>query len=145
MCMFAVESVSRLRACLASAWDVAGLCASAVCGVRAWTCSCTLTPECCEFSARHHDRSRGAQSEALGVMYRALRYVRINRPRRVIVENVDEPCGCQPIGGLLGSSRISIDQPTTTAGNASARRRTTHYAGKMMGWPVWWHVHRRKS
>ena len=111
--LFAVESVARLRACLVSAWGGSGLCASAVyadaLSVAVARCACVdvfvFTPDCGEFSARHHGRSRSAQVAALELMYRALQYVRVNLPRRVIVENVDEPCGCQPIGGILGGMR----------------------------------------
>ena len=61
-----------------------------------------ITPVCQPFSPRNHERSRAKQLRALADTHAALDYVRIARPRAVIVENVNAPEVVQPIDGILG-------------------------------------------
>ena len=61
-----------------------------------------FTPECIEFSALQHDIDLARQVAALEQTDKALRYVRKHWPRRVVVENVDDPSVTLPISAMLG-------------------------------------------
>ena len=62
-----------------------------------WVC----TPECGNYSKRNHKRSAQTQHDALSGIWDSLEYVRLRRPKVVVVENVTEASVTGPLTGLL--------------------------------------------
>jgi len=106
---FASESNKKRCGSLLAAWSCRGLTAgscfddsesdAAIGGpvVDLWV----STPGCEVHSKRNHLRDEETQRGSLGGVWRSLEYVRLSRPRVVIVENVAEPSMVGPMTGLL--------------------------------------------
>ena len=117
--VFASESSERVREALLGAWGGHGLtdaaCFADALGDEAQNAPpvdlYVTTPECNEHSRRNHYRSAGGQRGTLEDFWRSLEYVRRQRPRLVLVENVSEPSSVGPMTGLL--SRIQGYQIAT--------------------------------
>ena len=87
-----------------------------------------VTPICTPHSRRHHGRSDTEQEEALGQIWAAMEYVRKQRPKVVIVENVSEPGVVCPLTGLLSrlegySLATATLDPRRVAGEPMVRER----------------------
>ena len=135
---FGSEINATIRNALATAWGPRGLLRGA-CHVDAAGAGATTaptvdlyvtTPTCESCSRRNRHKSTGEQDRMLGTFWASLEYVRMRRPRVVIVENVHEASAVGPITGLLGRLKdytMESDplDPTTTA-RASVWR-TRHY------------------
>ena len=61
----------------------------------------TFTAACQAFLPRNHSRWAEGQARSLAHMYRALNFVRSNRPRVVVAENVDTPEVAGPVTSIL--------------------------------------------
>jgi hypothetical protein len=86
------------------------------------------TPTCEDYSRRNHERSSTAQHMTLGDVWDSLEYVRLGRPRVVVVEKVSEPEATGPMTGLLSRLegyrlRTGTLDPRTTTGVPVARTR----------------------
>lgn len=135
--VFASEQETRVRAALLGAWGVRGLraesCFSDACGVDAENAPLVdlfvLTPNCAAYSRCNRYRSDVGQDKSLGDVFRCLAYVRLRRPRVVIVENVCESGVVGPVTGLLsrlvGYARVetSVLDPRDIARLPVARER----------------------
>ena len=107
---FAAEARPGLRGALAVAWASRGLrpewvlddaTAPRVAGLPAVDLL-AVTPECAAFSRRNRARTREGAAAAMEPLHLALRYVRVARPRAVLVEMVDEEVAVTPISAMLG-------------------------------------------
>ena len=133
---FASEASAVARRGLCAAWgsraltegmvwqDARGEAASAVSYVDLYV----TTPNCETYSRRNHGPSAKMQHTSLRDVWRSLEYVRRQRPKVVIVENVAEPTVVGPLTGLLGrlegyTLRTSMLDPRAVAGAPVARER----------------------
>ena len=106
---FASEKVEKVRDALLGSWGGYGLteeaCYHDSLGAEAKRAPSVdlyvTTPECNEHSKRNHKRSATGQRISLEEFWESLEYVRVQRPRLVIVENVSEPSAVGPMTGLL--------------------------------------------
>jgi hypothetical protein len=113
--LFASEKNATVRKALLAAWSGHGL-ESGQCDVDATSQASVhrekvdlwvITPTCESYSKRNHSTGEAettAQNMASAKVWQALEYVRLKRPRVVVVENVAEASAQGPITGLL--SRI---------------------------------------
>ena len=110
---FASECNESVRSALLEAWGERGLTAGR-CDVSAFSEASVgrpqvdlwvITPTCKAYSKRNHDRNATEQNATLSEVWEALRYVQMNRPRVVVMENVCEVSAVGPLTGLL--SRLS--------------------------------------
>ena len=112
MYLFASEKDATVRKALLAAWGGHGL-EPDMCGVDATSDASThrekvdlwvITPTCESYSKRNHSTGVAeatAQNMATAKVWQALEYVRLKRPRVVVVENVAEASAQGPITGLL--------------------------------------------
>ena len=134
--LFASEQDEKIREALIGAWGGHGL-TDAACFQDALSAEAkaapsvdlyVTTPECNEHSRRNHSRTAGRQRGSLEDFWESLEYVRAQRPRLVIVENVSEPSSVGPMTGLLGriegyNLSTGMLDPRTTAAMPVARER----------------------
>ena len=107
---FASEHVAATRGCLARIWKPCGLkaarCFEDACGQDAIEAPSVdlyvTTPECTAHSRMNHTPNAGDQRVSLETFWASLAYVRAQRPKVVVVENVNEPSSAGPMTGLLG-------------------------------------------
>ena len=105
----ASEWDDTVRKALQAAWSSRGL-TSAMCYKDAtgqgavtaptadlWVC----TPDCGNYSKRNRKRDAQTQHDALSGIWDSLEYVRLRRPKAVVVENVCEASVTGPLTGLL--------------------------------------------
>ena len=132
----ASESCERTRNALLEAWGGRGLTRER-CHMDATSADAAeappvdlmvVTPICTPHSRRHHGRSDTEQEEALGQIWAAMEYVRKQRPKVVIVENVSEPGVVGPLTGLLSrlegySLATATLDPRRVAGEPMVRER----------------------
>jgi len=64
-----------------------------------------LTPDCRNFSRRHHDPALEDQADDLSRFHGALRYVREMKPTYVLIENVAEKGCVLPMSAIIGNVR----------------------------------------
>ena len=97
--VFAAERDEDLRAILGATWRRRGLTDGRVFedarllaqNGAPWVDLTVITSECNEFSRRKRANERALQACSLQDTSDALDYVRLVRPRAVVIENVDEP------------------------------------------------------
>ena len=108
--VFASERMPHVRKGLLAAWKDHGL-TDAACYTDARRTVgdmppavdlYVLTADCTEHSARNHHRTADGWASSLGDIWAMLGYVRMRKPRVVVVENVNQPSVVQPLTGLLG-------------------------------------------
>jgi hypothetical protein len=137
--VFASEKDDTVREALLDAWGHHGL-TSALCGSDATSQASVnrekvdlwvITPTCEAYSKRNHTTGSGeaaAQNMTSSKVWKALEYVRLKRPRVVVVENVAEASAQGPITGLLSriegyTLEVCALGPQLTAGAPMARDR----------------------
>ena len=133
---FASEKNEKIRDALLGAWGACGLteeaCFADSMGPDAKAAPTVdlyvTTPECNEHSKRNHKRSADRQRVSLSDFWDSLEYVRAQRPRLVIVENVSEPSAVGPMTGLLAriqgyEMRTGMLDPRAVARMPVARER----------------------
>ena len=106
---FASEANRTVRQALLHAWGPHGL-TEAACPLSAMSATAkgaptvdlyVTTPECNDHSKRNHSRNATDQNTSTKDFWDSLEYVRTQRPRTVVVENVCEPSAVGPMTGLL--------------------------------------------
>lgn len=108
---FLAEINDTVRAAATAAWSTRGLDARRAHAdareihCEAWAEMFVWTAECNEFSAKNQGSTYEGQAKSLHDMSLALRYVHLQRPHLMLVENIDNPDVCIPISGMLGSLR----------------------------------------
>ena len=121
--VLAAERDSDLRSILGVTWRHRGLTDSHIYedarllaqNGAPWVDLVVISPECSEFSRRKRDKKRKLQACSLQDTSDALDYVRLMRPRAVVIENVDEPSLILFVDDLVGGidgyrwERVVID------------------------------------
>jgi len=107
---FASENARKKRAALRSAWACRGLTPEAVywdaTGEEATSAPqvdlWSMTASCKEFSQRKHEPTEEGQWTSLGAVHRSLDYVRVVRPKAVLIENVNAESVMRPLTAMVG-------------------------------------------